>query len=92
MLLIGTDRGTSTDIDGNYIITDLVPGTYDIQVSYIGYETISQYEIDVRGIRPTIFNFELSENIKQLEEVVVKAASFKKTAESPVSLRTIGSV
>ncbi|MBK8347781.1 MAG: TonB-dependent receptor [Saprospiraceae bacterium] len=90
ILLIGTDRGTSTDIDGNYIITDLVPGTYDIQVSYIGYETISQYEIDVQGIRPTIFNFELSENIKQLEEVVVKAASFKKTAESPVSLRTIG--
>ncbi len=90
IVLKGTDAGTSTDIDGNYIIVGLKPGLYDLQVSYLGYETISQFEIEIQGIRPTILNFELIENAKQLEEVVVKAASFKKTAESPVSLRTIG--
>ncbi len=88
--LLGTEMGTSTDLDGVYNIENIKPGFYNIQVSYIGYETVSQYEIEIQGIRPTIFNFELSENAKQLDEVVVKAASFKKTAESPVSLRTIG--
>ncbi len=90
IVLVGKDQGTSTDIDGNYLFEGLVPGIYDIQVSYIGYETVSQYEIEVQGTRPTIFNFELTEDAKQLEEVVVKAASFRKTAESPVSLRNIG--
>jgi len=90
VLLIGTDYGTSTDIEGNYNIDGLKPGFYNIQVSYLGYETVSLYEIEVQGIRPSIFNFELTTNAKQLEEVVVKAASFKKTAESPLSLRNIG--
>ncbi|MBC7886104.1 MAG: TonB-dependent receptor, partial [Saprospiraceae bacterium] len=90
IVLVSTESGTSTDMDGNYKIEGLKPGMYNIQVSYLGYETISQFEIEIQGIRPTILNFELSENAKHLDEVVVKAASFKKTAESPVSLRTIG--
>jgi hypothetical protein len=90
IFLVGTDKGTTSDMDGKYEINGLKPGIYNLQVSYIGYETVSQYELEVQGIRPTIFNFELSEKSNQLEEIVVKAASFKKTAESPVSLRTIG--
>ncbi len=31
--------GTETDLDGNYIFGDLDPGTYDIEVSYVGYQT-----------------------------------------------------
>ncbi|MBP9055588.1 MAG: TonB-dependent receptor [Saprospiraceae bacterium] len=90
IVLVGSDLGTSTDIDGSYKIEGLKPGIYNISVSYLGYETINQSEIEIQGIRPTIFNFEMVENAKQLEEIVVKASSFKKTAESPVSLRTIG--
>jgi hypothetical protein len=88
--LIGTDIGTSTDIDGKYIIEDLKPGFYTIEVSYIGYENITQSEIEIQGIRPTILDFEMGENTNQLKEVVVTANSFRKSAESPVSLRTIG--
>lgn len=90
ILIVGTETGTSTDIDGNYIIEGLKPGIYSIQVSYIGYEPQSLSEIEVQGARPTILNFQLAESVNQLNEVVVQAASFKKTAESPVSLRTIG--
>lgn len=90
IVLVGKDLGTASDIDGTYIFEGLVPGIYDIQVSYLGYQTISQYEIEVQGRRPTIFDFQMSEDARQLEEVIVKAASFRKTAESPVSLRNIG--
>lgn len=90
VIIAGTSTGTATDIDGYYEITGLKPGIYNIQVSYLGYDPVSQYEIEIQGIRPTILNFELSENSKVLEEVVVTGGSFKKTAESPVSLRTIG--
>ncbi|MGB4840383.1 MAG: TonB-dependent receptor [Saprospiraceae bacterium] len=90
IVLVETSYGSSSDLDGKYELLGLKPGIYNIQVSYIGYETISQSEIEVQGVRPTIFNFELIENLNKLDEVVIKAASFNKTAESPVSLRTIG--
>ena len=31
--------GTESDLDGNYIFSGLDPGTYDIEVSYVGYQT-----------------------------------------------------
>ena len=30
--------GTETDIDGNYIFSGLDPGTYDIEMTYVGYQ------------------------------------------------------
>ncbi|MFZ1715442.1 MAG: carboxypeptidase-like regulatory domain-containing protein, partial [Saprospiraceae bacterium] len=32
-------NGTTTDIDGNYSISNIDPGTYDVEFSYIGYQT-----------------------------------------------------
>ena len=90
VLVLGTDKGVATDIDGNYEITGLEPGLYDIRVSYLGFKDFTFYEIQVYNSRPAIVNIELEENTQTLEEVVVKASPFKKTEESPLSLRTIG--
>lgn len=40
--------------------------------------------------KPTLLDFQLEENTAALGEVVIKASPFRKTEESPVSLRTIG--
>ena len=90
VLVLGTDRGIATDIDGNYQIEGLAPGLYDIRASYLGYKEQTQYEIQVTSARPIEVNFALEEQAEVLDEVVVKASPFRKTAESPVSLRTIG--
>lgn len=37
--LIGTDRGTSSNADGYFVIVNANVGTCSLQVSYIGYET-----------------------------------------------------
>lgn len=31
--------GTSSDIDGTYLLNDIAPGTYTLQVSYVSFET-----------------------------------------------------
>lgn len=31
--------GTETDFDGNYSFSSIDPGTYDVEVSYVGYQT-----------------------------------------------------
>jgi len=36
--LKGTNKGTSTGIDGTYRISDIKPGTYDFEITYIGYK------------------------------------------------------
>lgn len=90
VILKGIEKGTITDFDGNYIIEGIKPGVYNIEVSYIGYETSSEYEIEIQGIRPTILDFQLQESVNQLAEVEIKASAFRKVSESPLSLRTIG--
>ncbi|GJM34589.1 MAG: collagen-binding protein [Saprospiraceae bacterium] len=90
ILVVGTDFGTTTDLDGNYEILGLIPGTYDIRASYIGFNELTKFEIPVGSVLPAEVNFAMESSIEQLEEVVVKASPFRKTEESPVSLRTIG--
>ena len=90
ILVLGTDFGTTSDLDGNYEITDLPPGLYDIRASYVGYKDETIYEIQVSNARPAEVNFRMEEYSTDLVEVVVKASPFRKTEESPVSLRTIG--
>jgi len=90
VVIQGTNTGATTDLDGNYAITRLAPGLYNIQVTYVGFNEKILYEIQVSNSRPTAADFGLEESTAQLEEVVVRASPFRKTEESPVSLRTIG--
>ena len=90
VLIEGTDKGTVTEDDGTYIITGLAPGLYNIKVSFIGFADAAQYEIQVTNARPAEVNIEMEELAQALTEVVVKSPPFRKTEESPVSLRTLG--
>ncbi len=90
VLVIDTDSGTTSDFDGNYEITGLEPGLYSIRASYVGFDDVTEYEIQVFNNKPAVVDIKMTEAAQNLEEVVVKASPFKKTEESPVSLRTIG--
>jgi len=84
------NKGTSTDLEGNYEITGLEPGFYTVSVSYLGYMPQSKTEVQVTNSRPAFLDFNLEEEDELTSEVVVTASPFKKTEESPVSLQTIG--
>ncbi len=90
VLVIDTDSGTTSDFDGNYEITGLKPGLYSIRASFVGFDDVTEYEIQVFNNKPALVDIKMTEAAQNLEEVVVKASPFKKTEESPVSLRTIG--
>ncbi|NJL74408.1 MAG: TonB-dependent receptor [Saprospiraceae bacterium] len=90
VLLKGTDEGTTSEADGSFEISDLMPGLYDVQVSFVGFNEKTIAEVQVTNAKPAVVEVQLEQVSEQLEEVVVKASPFKKTEESPVSLRTIG--
>ena len=62
-------KSVPTDADGRYYLR-LVPGTYTITVSYVGYKTASQ-RITLSAERT--LNFKLKEDSRVLGEVVVTA-------------------
>lgn len=39
--LKGSDKKIYTDLDGNFEITDLPSGTYDIEIDYVSYKDIT---------------------------------------------------
>ena len=62
--------GTTTDIDGNFNISNLDPGTYDVEVSLIGYSTQRVNGILLRAGQVNPINVTLSEGVT-LGDVVV---------------------
>jgi len=88
--IMNTTFGANTDENGYFEIKGVKPGTYDIKASILGYEPKVISEILISNVRPSDLDFTLSVTSSNLKEVEIKAASFTRTEESPVSLRTIG--
>ncbi len=40
IIIVGTTLGAASDIDGHFTILDVPPGTFNIQVSFIGYRKV----------------------------------------------------
>lgn len=76
VVIQGTSQGTVTDVNGDYRL-QVPDGEATLVYSYIGYETIEQ-EV---GNRSTI-NISMSEDAKQLTEVVVTALGVKRESKS----------
>jgi len=86
----GTSRGSSTDSDGYYEITNIEPGSYNITATYIGYEPQRQVNINIRSAGNRSINFELTPTAEQLEEIVVSVSEpFIAPPENPVSFRRL---
>ena len=41
-------KGVETDLDGNYYFSDISPGTYDVEASYVGYTTTRETGVIIR--------------------------------------------
>jgi len=89
--LVGTDYGTTTDIDGNYTLSSIPKGSYDLEVSIIGYLKSSQ-TISIRKNQNLNVDFELIPAFEQLNEVVVTGTkTFKRRTNSPIMVNVVSS-
>lgn len=77
----GTSKTTATDEDGSFSINNLQPGTYELQISLVGYETIKR-TVKVEKNKPTSISIQLTVSEKQLQEVIVKTGTHKFTKSS----------
>jgi len=71
VLVKGTYYGASADAEGNYKITDIKPGNYDMEVSMIGYKVILKTGIIVESGAMIDIDFEMDETVLSFGEDVV---------------------
>lgn len=90
VVVVGTNVGAVTDDNGNFQINGLKPGFVRVQASFIGYHTALSPEIEVKNAKVASVEIRMEKRDTQLDEVKVTASPYRKTEESPVSLKTIG--
>ena len=88
IILMGTNFGAASDLDGNYVILNIPPGKYNVKAQYIGYQSVDFENASLSIDLTTTVDFALSESAVELEEVVVqgKVDLIKKDVTSSQSL------
>ena len=72
-----TGQGMATDINGYYIVQDIVPGNYTIMVSYIGFDMYKQ-KTRLSDDESKKVNINLVEQVVQLTEIEVTAEKLQR--------------
>jgi iron complex outermembrane receptor protein len=87
ILIKGKNKGAVTDEAGQFTIKNLGIGTYELEISFVGYQTITE-KVEVRTNETSTVNIQLQLTQKQLQEVVVQGRmNSYKTDEPSASLR-----
>lgn len=69
--LKGTSIGAATNLEGEYVLYNLSPGSYTIEYRYLGYEGQSKADVVVNANQTLQFNIQMNPSSIQVEEVVV---------------------
>jgi outer membrane receptor protein involved in Fe transport len=73
VLIKDSTKGTTSNFDGLYTIENLEPGTYMIEVSFVGYETVEK-PIIITGGDVTTLDVSLDASAAALDEVIIKTS------------------
>lgn len=73
VIIKGTNLGAATDVDGSYYILQIPPGVYELEVSYIGYHTVTVKDIRVKADLTQQINIQMEPEFIEYPEVVIIA-------------------
>jgi hypothetical protein len=90
IVITGTNIGSTSDLDGNFLFTGVQPGFVSLSASFVGFEPAITPEFMVTNARTSTIEIPMREMAVQLEQVEVRASFFRRKEESPVSMRTLG--
>jgi len=92
VFILGTSIGVVSGEGGYFTIDDIPTQTYNIEVSYLGYETQTLFNVIVKSVGNIPLFFELMEIAENLDEVVLIQSPFKTSSETPLSTQTFSAV
>lgn len=92
VLLEGTTMGVATDDAGYFTFRDVPTRTYNIEISHLGYQTQTVYNIIVKTFGTPPLQILLEESPNELDEIVVFQSPFRTSMETPLSTQTFSAV
>jgi hypothetical protein len=78
--------GASSDANGEFRMEKIPLGRCTVQISAIGYETVTLDNLDVVSGKETVLNIKMTENVITTEEVVIKGTHTKSEAGNEMAL------
>jgi outer membrane receptor protein involved in Fe transport len=91
VILVGENKGTTTDMDGLYNIGNLAPGSYTVEFSYVGYETITIENVVVEAGKVTEVNTAMGATAATLDEVTITTVA-RRDSEVALLLEQKGAI
>ena len=96
--VVGSSVAAVTDVDGNFQLTGLRDGIYDIEIKYVGYKTAVKRQVKIEDGKAATLDFELEADNRLLAgvEVVAKAnresenVTMMEQRRSVVAIQAIG--
>ena len=88
VILVGTNKGAATNLNGFYLIPNVSPSDYEIAASSIGYEKRTQ-RIRVGTNGPIIVEFKLPSKPVEFSEVVVTDKAKRELVEINTSVHVL---
>lgn len=93
VVLLNTEpvKGTSTDVEGRFAISQVTLGKHTLKITYMGYKEQILPNITVNAGKEVVLTIQLEEDIVQANEVVITANTIKNkplNEMSTVSTRT----
>ena len=92
IIIEGLEKGAVSDENGFFEILNIDPKTYNLIVSYVGYQSKKIYNTIVKSKGNQTLEIFLIESAEELDEVVLFENPFNKPIETPLSINTFSSV
>ena len=73
--VVNSDKQTTSDEKGNFILTDLSPDRYSIKITYMGYKEVVIPNVIVTSGKEVILDLSMEEEAQHLNEVVIKSSN-----------------
>ena len=90
VVLVGTNKGAASNLNGFYLIPNVLPGEYVLSVSSVGYEKrIQTVFVGIRG--PIIVNISMKPVAVEMSEVLVESGVKRELKEINTSIHILDS-
>jgi iron complex outermembrane recepter protein len=86
--LLNTSKGSTTDTKGNYTISNITPGTYEVVVSAIGFQSQKQ-TVDLVAQETRELTISIKKQSRQLDEVIITSRRRDERKENLTSSITL---
>ncbi len=66
-------KGTTSNIDGSFLLADVSTGRHSINFTYLGYQEVFMQDVIVNSGKETIISVAMEEALTEIKEVVIMA-------------------